>query len=220
MKQLDNKGVLNTLLVPFIMMIVFFLVATGFAAWAFLSRQDYKTNTDKKIASAVTVAKQETSTAKDAEFVQKEKEPLKDYKSPEAYGSVNVRYPKTWSAYVIESTNAASPVDGYFHPNFVPGVLNNTAYALRVEVISKSYSSLLQSFDTYVKSGKSKVVPYAVPKVPSVVGVRITGDIGSNKRGSAILIPLRDKTLKVSTEIDQFAGDFNNIILPNLTFIP
>jgi len=35
-----------------------------------------------------------------------------------------------------------------------------------------------------------------------------------------ILLPLRDKTLKISTESQQFVGDFDNIILANLKFVP
>ncbi len=219
MKKLDSKGVMNTLLIPFILVAVLLLGVMGFAIWAYLGRQDYKNNSDKKVASAVIVAKQETSTAKDAEFVQKEKEPLKDYKSPEAYGSVTVSYPKTWSAYVVENSTAASPVEAFFHPNFVPGV-QNSAYALKVEVVNSSYSNAARTYDPFIRSGKAKATAYAVPKVPSIIGIRVDGDLGGNKRGSAVLIPLRDKTLRISTEVDQFLADFNNIILPNLTFVP
>lgn len=220
MKKVDNRGAVNGFLIAFIVMTMLFLAAASFGVWAFMSRQDYKDNTDKKIADAVVIAKQEESTIKDNEFVQKEKEPTKEYKGPEAYGSVSIKYPKTWSAYVIENSTAVTPVDGYFYPNFVPGVLNNSSYALRVEVVSKTYDTVLRSFDITVKSGKLKAAPFKAPKVPDIVGTRLDGELGTGKHGSMIVIPLRDKALKISTEIDQFAADFNNIILPNLTFSP
>jgi len=48
----------------------------------------------------------------------------------------------------------------------------------------------------------------------------LVGQIINGKKGSMVMFPLRDKTLKVWTEADQFVGDFNNSVLPNLTFVP
>lgn len=220
LKKLDQAGVLNALLIPFIMIMVFFLAAAGFATWAFMSRQDYKNNSDSKVTKAVDVAKQQTSTQKDNEFVQKEKEPLKDYKGPEAYGSLDVKYPKTWGAYISEGKNSAMPIDGYFNPDFVPGIADGTIYALRVQVVSNTYASQLQQFSVLAKSGKVQVAPFKAAKVPSIVGSRIDGEIVIGKQGSMIILPIRDKTLKIYTEANQFKGDFNNIILPNFTFTP
>ncbi len=53
--------------------------------------------------------------SKDNEFIVREKQPLQTYTGPSAFGSISVKYPKTWSAYVDE-TNSSTPVDGYFHP--------------------------------------------------------------------------------------------------------
>jgi hypothetical protein len=220
MKALNQRGDMNVLLIPFILMTLFFLGASGFALWAFTSREDYKNNSDQKVAAAVEVAKQETATAKDNEFVEKEKYPLKPYVGPATFGSVSIQYPKTWSAYVNESGSGNTPLNGYFHPNFVPGTDSGTGFALRIEVSEASYPDELRRFDGAARSGMVRVNPYAAPKVPGVVGARVDGEIISKKKGSMVLLPLRDKTLKVWTEADQFQKEYNEIILASLTFTP
>src|SRR5262249_10256258 len=152
--------------------VIFFLGAAGFGMWAYMSRQDYKDNSDKKVDAAVTIAKQQTASDKDKEFVEKEKYPLRHYVGPAPYGSVDIQYPKTWSAYVTESSSG-TPIVGYFHPSFVPSTqagTSSTSFALRLEVTNTSYDQVLKSFDANVKSGKVKVTPYKAPKVSSVLG--------------------------------------------------
>lgn len=210
------------LLIPFILCVLLLLAAAGFGMWAFSGMQDYKTNSDKKVNSAVTIAQRDTSSAKDKEFLEKEKSPLKTYKGPADFGTVTIQYSKTWSAFVTENTkdSGGTPIDGYFHPSFVPGLQSGTDYALRVKVVSKQYADELKQFESKIKSGKVKASPFKAPKVDGVIGTRIDGEINIGQQDSMILFPLRDKTIEISTESVQFRGDFESIILANLTFIP
>ena len=217
MKQLEERGnILVTVLLALLL-----VAALAFGFWAFQSRQDYKNNVDQKVALAVTAAQkqqQETDAKKEAEDL---KQPLRTYKSPEAFGSIVVMYPNTWSAFVDDSGSSGNPVNGYFYPGAVPGVTNqNTAFALRIQVLTQSYSDAVANFSSLVQQGKVKAAPYALPKVPSAVGTRFEGQLSQNKTGSMVVLPLRDKTLEISTEANQFENDFNNNILPNLTFNP
>jgi len=59
-----------------------------------------------------------------------------------------------------------------------------------------------------------------VPKVPGVIGVKVTGALGNGKSGTMVVIPLRNMTLKLWTEAPSFQQDFNTNILPNLSFAP
>jgi hypothetical protein len=212
---------INWWMISFILVFLLLLGATGFGAWAYMGRQDYKVNSDKKVSMAVEIAKKQEATTKDNEFLEKEKLPLKTYSGPEAYGSVHIEYPKTWSAYVNEVSGQSSlPVDGYFQPGFVPGIQSGASFALRVQVTSTAYDQELKKFDSYVKTGKAKVIPFTAPKVTSVAGTRVDGQIDQNTQGSIVLFPMRDKTLKVWTESSQFLNDFNTNILPNVTFVP
>lgn len=220
MKQLNNKGALNILLIPLIATIVLLLASIGFGFWAFASREDYKNNVDEKVATAVEIAKQQTATEKDNEFIEREKQPLKEYAGPSSFGSVKIKYPKTWNAYVSEKQSGNIAVDGYFHPNFVPGVDSDASYALRVQVVNDTFDQQARTFDSDVKQGKTRAKPYVPKNVDGTVGLQFTGEIAPRKQGTLILIKMRDKSLKIWTEADQFEKDLFNNVLANLTFSP
>lgn len=218
--QLPKNGP-NKLIIPLILSVLLFVAAAVFGIWAFTGMQDYKNNSDKKVATAVEIAKQEASTAKDKEFVEKEKNPLKEYKGPAAFGTLSLQYPKTWSAFITEAeNNSGTPIDGYLHPGFVPGLQSGTDYALRVKVVSRQYADELKQFESKVKSHKVTVSPYSAPKVAGILGSRVEGEINTGQQDTLVLFPLRDKTIEISTESAQFKGDFDTLILPNLTFVP
>jgi hypothetical protein len=217
----NQNGALNVLLIPFIFVILFLLGAGAFGGWAYLSRQDYKLNTDKKVAAAVILAKQQEGTSKDKEFIESEKKPLRIYTGPEPYGSLQVSYPKTWSGYVQDSGIDGFPVNGYFYPAIVPSVNDPAStYALRIQIINRKYTDLLLDYQARVTSGKATVAAYSLPKVPSVIGVKIDGQVTDAKTGSMIILPLRDKVLVLWTEGTGYGKDFNENILPNVTFSP
>lgn len=223
MKTYVNQvGAINALLIPLILVTLFFFGALGFGYWAFSSRQDYKNNSDQKSAAAAEVAVEQTKAADAKLYAEEAKKPLKTYVGPAAYGSVTIDYPKTWSAYVIESANqGGTPINGYFNPDFVPDVgSQNNSFALRVQLVTQPYDTVLRSFDGQVKAGNTTVAPYALPKVPNVVGSKIQGQIEANKKGIMVILPLRNMTLKIWTDSASFLPDYNDIILPNATFSP
>jgi hypothetical protein len=196
--------------------------ALGFGVWAFMERQDYKNNVEQKIAAAQAVTKQETEEADALKYAEEAKNPLKAHVGPSAFGSVTVAYPKTWSAYISEDTTQgkATPVDDYFHPDVVPAAKDGSAYALRVQVLQQPYAEAVKSHTGAIKDGRASAQPYALPKVPDVIGTRIEGELAAKKTGTMIILPLRNVTLQIYTESDTFKPDFNNIILANLTFSP
>lgn len=217
MRKLNQSG---SLLLPLIITILLLLSSLGFGAWAFIERQDYKTNSDKKADIAAKKAVAEETVKKDAEFIEKEKSPLKTYAGPATYGSISFQYPKTWSAYITETGKSGTIVDGYFSPNFVPDIQLGISFALRIQVTASDYATVLKSFDPAAKTGKVSVSAYRAPKVPGALGAVVTGALDPKKQGTMVILPLRDKTIKVWTEGSDFTGDFNNTILPSLTFIP
>jgi len=222
MKTLDQRGVLNGLLIPFILAVLFFVGAASFGVWAFMSRQDYKNNTDAKITTAQAAAKTQTQAADQLIYAQAAKYPLRAYVGPSAYGNVTVKYPKTWSAYVQDVTNGSNfPINGYFQPDVVPNVdTNSNTFALRVQVLSNAYAQQLATFTSYAKDGRVKVAPYSLPKVPNVIGSIVTGQIGQTVQGTMVVLPIRSLTLELWTEQPVEQNDFMNIILPNVTFSP
>lgn len=214
-------GDINPLLIPLILLVLLFGGTAYFGYWAYMQRQDYKNNSDAKVAAAVSDAKKAEDVVKDQAFAEAEKNPLTTYKGPSDYGTVQVLFPKTWSVYV--GSRSIEPLDAFFNPQVVPDSQDPASvFALRIQVLNQAYSDVVRNLDSYVKNGQITMAPYSFPKVPSVVGVRTDGLIqpGKKNNGSMVIMPLRDKTLEIWTEDQQFEDDFNNIILQNFTFEP
>ncbi len=223
-KKWGESGQIDVLLVPLVLTTLLFIGAAAFGVWAFGSRQDYKANSDKKAAAAVAANKQVVQAADAKQYAEAAKNPLKTYAGPDAYGSITVAYPKTWGLYA-DTTSSSQPVDAYFHDDYVPAInTKGVTYNLRVQVVTQSYSSVMQQYGALVKQGKAAAVPYSLPKVASAHGTMLTGQVltGNNSTATATLValPMRDKTLKIWTEAPAYLTDFNTNILPNLTFSP
>lgn len=214
----NQDGNINALVLPLVFTGLLLLAALVFGFWAFAGRQDYKNNVDEKVAAAVVDAKKAEGESKDKQYAEAAKLPYKTYQGPEQFGSVVLQYPKTWSAYVAAGNSVGDSLDGYFHPDVVPAVnAPGSTFALRVEVIDNPYSSVVSQYES---AEGVTAAPYALPKVPKVVGVKLQGQIDNEKRGTKVVLPIRDKTLVIYTESESFNDDFNNIILPNLSFAP
>lgn len=207
------------LIITIIILVLLLIGTMIFALWAFMSMQDYKDNSDKKSAKAVAIAVQLEGSKKDKEFAEKDKYPFKSYLGPETYGGINLEYPKTWSAAITQNDKLTTPIDGFFYPNFVPGAQSGTNYALRIQVSSQSYDQEMKAFESKAKSGKVTVSPAVLPNVPGVNGSLVVGEINVGQKNSMVLLPLRDKTIKVWTESPEFFNDFS-VVLEKLKFTP
>jgi len=222
-KREGERGSANALLLSVITLAVLFVAAGSFGVWAFMSRQDYKDHSDAKSAKAVAANTQKVKAEDAANFAEEAKKPLKVFSGPEAYGSIKISYPKTWSAYVDTDGNS-TPLDAYFHADYVPATSSKQTYQLRVQIVGRSYDRELSSFSTYIDRGTVKASAYSLPKVTTVVGTRLNGAIVPGNRaitsGSLVLLPLRDKTLEIWTESNEYMADFDANILPYVTFSP
>lgn len=128
-----------------------------------------------------------------------------------------------WSGYIIEqSGNSGTVVNGYLYPNFVPNIGDNkTNFSLRFQINDTNYNNELNKYTQLVKKGTLKSTPFAPEQVKgAIVGVRLDGQLEQNKRGAMVILPLRDKVLKIWTENQSAINDFTNIILKNLNYTP
>lgn len=208
------------LIIGLVITVLLLIGAVIFGFWAFASMQDYKNNSDKKAAAAVVVANEEQKKQLDAQYAEQEKSPLKSYTSPSQFGSVKLVYPKTWSAYVVEQTSGSNPVDAYFYPDFVPNTGGKNNYYMRMQISSAPYKAEVDKFKSLAQQGKVTVTPFKPEQVKdATVGVRIDGQLESDKKGSLVILPVRDKVLKIWTESDAAANDYN-VVLKNLTYSP
>src|SRR3954470_10567983 len=100
----------STSVVVSILLSVLLIAVGSFAYWSYAGRQDYKNNSDKKVADAVSAAEKAQAAKLNQQFSEEAKNPNKLYVGPSAFGSITFAYPKTWSAYVDES-NSTVPIN-------------------------------------------------------------------------------------------------------------
>ncbi len=217
----NQRGAVDVLIVPLVALAILFLIVGGFAIWAFTQRSYYKNNSDKEAIAAANKATQDTRVVEQVKYEEEAKKPYDAYIGPAAFGNVTVHYPKTWSAYVVEAQRGGNPINAYLQPGVVPSVSDqDRTFALRVELVQSPYDTVLTQFNSSLKTGKVTVAPYSLPKVPSVVGSRVEGQITPRQQGTMVIVPLRNMTLKIWTESNDFKSDLDTHILPNLTFVP
>ncbi len=223
--QNDQKGA-GSLSLLFGLTVVLLIAAIAFGVSAYSKEQDYKSNVDAKVATAVAAAQQQQTAVDTAANAKADELPLRTYQGPEAYGSVVVEYPKTWSAYVDDTGNGSALVDGYFNPGTVPSISSGAAsvFALRVQVVNQPYATVAASFASSSSSQPPTVTAYSLPKVPQAVGIEVSGQLSNNGSGpvsgTMVVLPLRANTLEIWTQGTQNLSDFNNNILPNFSFSP
>ncbi len=217
--MVNRESGISTPIVLVAVFVTLFVGSSAFGFWAFTERQDYKNNVEKKVADASTLAVQKAETAKEADFVEREKAPYQSYVGPATYGSLSFSFPKTWSVYQVDK-DSGTVLDVYANPRVVPGVASNQLYAFRVEIVSNTYDQEVKKFSSSIASGKLTAQAFRLTALPDTLGLRVEGEISSKTQGIMILLPLRDKTIKLFTESQDSFSDFNDIIIPSLTFIP
>jgi hypothetical protein len=220
MNKHNQDGAVSLSLVALIVALVLLVASLGFGAWAYSGRQTYKNDAQSLIDAAVANAKKQEDTAKDKQYADAAKLPLASYSAAEQYGSLVIKYPKTWSAY--DNSGSGAPVAWYFDPGVVPSISSQTSiYALQVQVLNQSYSEVLTSLNSLAQgTPPTTISAYSLPQLPDVVGVELSGPLPNNQTGTMVVLPLRGDTLELWTEGTQYLEDFNKNILPNVIFSP
>jgi hypothetical protein len=92
---------------------------------------------------------------------------------------------------------------------------------LRLQISDGSYQTAVDQYQNQIKQGTLTAVPYTATLVEGAsVGVRLTGQLTPTKQGAMVIVPLRDKVLKIWTETEAGIADFDNYVIANLTFSP
>ncbi|MDQ5963761.1 MAG: hypothetical protein QG629_844 [Patescibacteria group bacterium] len=221
MKYVDReRGAAAGVILGFVSLGGLLLVFVALSAWAISERTTYKSKSDELVAAAVEKNTTEVTAKLEKDFADKEKSPYRTFVGPEEYGSIRIGYPKTWSVYT-ESGGSSQSLDLYMDPGVVRGSGGNDAvYALRTQVTSQSYADVLQQFTSGASNGATKVAPYKLPSNEKIIGSRIEGVLENQKKGTMIVLPLRDRAIKIWTETDAGKADFDTVILKNLTLVP
>lgn len=208
----------HTSLIVALLMSILFVVSLGFGIWAFIGKQENKSNLDTKIEAASEIAVEKAELAKEADFAERDKNPFKTYTGSATYGSLTFSYPRTWSVYA-EENNTGKLLDLYAQPNVVTGTQASNSFALRVQTLDDSYDTLVAKFQKSAEDGKVTVAAFRAEKVPTVLGTRIAGEVVKDKQGTMILLPQRDKTFVLWTESTDYNTDFEAVI-KSISFVP
>ena len=209
-----HRGEVDGWMISTIGLIVLVIGAGSLAIWAVMNYQEQKTNVDGKIERAVTEGKKEQLEEDEEKFAEREKEPRRDFVSPDDVGRLTFTYPKTWSVYVDQDPVAQGKSGGdykaYLHPITVPPVdIRNQQFAVRVSILSENYNEYLKGYERDIDKGELRS---STVTVNGENGVRLDGNFSKEIRGSAVIFKIRDKTAVVQSDADTFRHDFNDLI--------
>lgn len=195
-----------------VIVIVLTLLLAGagtFAIWAYAQYQEQKTDVDGKVEAAATQARKEQADADEEKFIEREKEPNRQFVGPSDYGRVTFKYPKTWSVYEGRDAAAGGSYEAYLNPIVVPQVTALRQFALRVTITEQDYDTVLRQYQSAVKRGDLKTSDITIGEFS---GTRLTGKFTKDIRGAAVVFKIRDKTLTIRTDSNTFLKDFDTIV--------
>jgi len=206
----NEVGAFSGAIVAIVLLVVALIGVSGLAVWAYLNYNEQKTNVDGKISKAVALAEKTQKTADENEFLEREKEPNREFIGPADYGSLSFSYPKTWSLYVAQNGTNSSGYEAYLHPISVPAVASQTErFALRVTIQNMQYEQVMQTYQALVQTGDLKS---SAIKVNGQSAARLDGKITPDVRGSLVVFKIRDKTVTLRTDANTFKKDFDKLI--------
>ena len=190
--------------------LVLFLIAGALAIWVYMMYVQEKSDVDGKIQLAETKARSEQSEVERKKFAEEAKNPRIEFVGPSDYGRVSFMYPKTWSVYVDKDGSDRGDYKAYLHPEIVPSVGNSASrFALRIEVLNSDFDKILAQYASILKKGD--VVSSSV-EYNGNSATRLDGAFSKDLRGSVVLMRVRDKTIRFSTDADTFKPDFQAIL--------
>ena len=192
-----------------IVFIITTLGAAGAGVWAYMNYTDQRDNVDSKVDAAVAIAVKDQADKDAADFLEKEKQPNRQFAGPDDFGRVSFDYPKTWSIYVEKDAVKTDQYVAYFNPVSVPTVSSTQQYALRLTIETKDYDKELDTYKTLVSRGDLKS---SAIKADDQNGTRLDGNFSKDIKGSAVLFKIRDKTVTMRTDAEAFSGDFEALI--------
>lgn len=210
MQKRYYQGNSSVWMIVAIVAITLFLAASALGVWAFISYNDQKTDVDGRVTMAVAEAVKRQSEEDEAKFQEEYKKPHLQFIGPAEYGSVSFMYPRTWSVYVEADGSNRGDYKAYLHPVSVPATNNrDNRFALRLEILNRDYDSILRQYESQLKKGELKS---STPEYNGNSATRLDGQFSDNVRGSVVLMRVRDKTIRLSSDAETFKADFDALL--------
>ena len=205
-----ERGSVNGWMVGTIGCLILFLIAGSLAIWAYMQYSHEKSNVDSKVAIEVAKGKSEQAESDQKKFSEEAKNPRIEFVGPSEYGRVSFMYPKTWSVYIENDGSNRGDYKAYLNPVAVPSASNKASrFALRLEIINKNLDTVLNDYQSRLKKGE---LTSSSTEFNGISATRIDGTFEKELRGSVVLMKVRDKTIRFSTDADTFKSDFQTIL--------
>lgn len=208
-RHTHETGAINGLLLSTILLGIAVLGLGALSVWAYMNYSDQKNNVDSKIGVAVADAQHKQAADDEAKFLERDKQPLRQFSGPDDYGRLSFNYPKTWSVYVAHDISQGGTYQAYLNPVTVPAVSEKQQFALRVTIEQRDYNQVISSYQDRVKTGK---LTSSATSSNGKEGARLDGQFTNDIRGSAVFYKIRDKTVTIRTDADTFKPDFEALI--------
>lgn len=205
-----ERGSVNGWMVGTIGCLILFLIAGSLAIWAYMQYSHEKSNVDSKVAIEVAKGKSEQAESDQKKFSEEAKNPRIEFVGPSEYGRVSFMYPRTWSVYIENDGSNRGDYKAYLNPAAVPSASNKASrFALRLEIINKNLDTVLNDYQSRLKKGE---LTSSSTEFNGISATRIDGTFEKELRGSVVLMKVRDKTIRFSTDADTFKPDFQTIL--------
>jgi len=206
----SERGAINGAVISIVLMGVALLAVVVLSVWLYMQYSEQKTNVDGKISAAVATAKRDQASADEKKFAEREKEPNRQFTGPDDFGRLTFDYPKTWSVYVEDDGSQDDSYTAYLNPVSVPPVGSDSQrFALRVQIQTENYNSVVGEYDSQVQDGDLKS---SSTSANGQTGTRLDGKFSDDIRGAVVMYKLRDKTISIFTDANTFLPDYNKII--------
>lgn len=201
---------MNGWLIVAIGAIVLFLISTALAAWAYMSYIEQRSDVAGKIKLAEAEAAKIQQEKDQKEFDEREKNPRMEFVGPAEYGRLSFWYPKTWSVYIERDGSNRSDYKAYLHKDIIAPLSDRESrYMMRVEILNRDFDAVLKEYESKIKKGELKT---STPEYNGIASTRIDGVFDKTLHGSVVLMRVRDKTIRLSTDSENFRPDFDAVL--------
>jgi hypothetical protein len=183
------------------------------AVVAFRDNETTQAGHTKAVAAARAEAAKQQKEKDDTEAIKANELPYRTFTAQPIDGGFSFQIPKNWSLYVGRSAVGKTQLDLAADPDAVVYNLGASAinsHAFKVQLLRTTPQEVVKTFDDKIKK---KMITSKGANVSGISGTWLEGSIDDQRHnGVIIILPLRDKTLTISTDDRKYLSEFNTIL--------
>lgn len=184
----------------------------GISIYAWSAKTEAETNINGKIDSAVSNAVAKQKAIDKADAIKAAEQPYRTYTADGVFGGFSIDIPKSWNLYAEKSVNDNTQLTLLASPDVVTvNKVTKQFDPFQLLLLQRSTQDLLKSYQERIKTKKLTNTPV---KVSGINGYKLTGYFADKQQRptTAILVPVRDKTLYFANEDLNYTSQFDTIV--------